>query len=340
MILKGGSIAAFLRTPDPAVRAALFYGPDRGLVRERASAAMDAAAGGAPDPFGNVELDAAAVKGDPGRIADEAAALTFGGGRRIVRLREATDAATEALQRWIEGRAGDGFVVVEAGDLAKRSSLRKLFEAADAAVAVACYPETGAELERTAGAALAAEGVRIEPDALAYLASRLGADRALMRGELEKLVVYLGDRRTVTADDITACVGDSRSVTLDAVSDAACRGDQAALERAFTTASEEGVSPVAILRATARHVQRLLEARALVARGLSPDKAVGALRPPVFYKARDSLLRQVTVWTETRLATALGMLTDAEIDCKSTGMPDQMLCRRVLMRIAQAARSR
>ncbi len=340
MVLKGARIAAFLGRPDPAVRAALFYGPDRGLVRERAGALITAAAGKAPDPFGNVELDAAAVKTDPSRIAAEAAALTFGGGRRIVRLRDAGDPLANAVRVWLEESVGEGLVVVEAGDLPKRSTLRALFEAAGDAVAVACYPDTGVDLERTVSTALTAEGVRIDPEALTYLASRLGADRALMRGELEKLIVYLGERRTVTADDITACVGDSRSVTLDAVADAACTGDQAALDRAVTVAGEEGVSPVAILRAIARHVQRLLQLRALVAKGQSPEKAIAALRPPVFYKARDAMLRQVSIWTEARLATALSLLTDAEIDCKSTGMPDAMLCRRVLMRIAQAARAR
>ncbi len=340
MVLKGARISAFLGRPDPAVRAALFYGPDRGLVRERANAVMAAAAGSAPDPFGNVELDAATVKADPSRVAAEAAALTFGGGRRIVRLREAGDPCTAALRTWLETGVGEGLVVVEAGDLPKRSALRTLVEAAEDAVAIACYPDTGVDLERTVSTALAAEGVRIEREALTYLVSRLGADRALMRGELEKLVVYLGERRSVTADDITACVGDSRSVTLDAVADAACLGDQATLDRAVSVAGEEGVSPVAILRATARHVQRLMQVRALMARGQPAEKAIAALRPPVFYKARDAMLRQASVWTEARLATALSLLTETEIDCKSTGMPDAMLCRRVLMRIAQAARAR
>ena len=34
------------------------------------------------------------------------------------------------------------------------------------------------------------------------------------------------------------------------------------------------------------------------------------------------------------------LLTEAEIDCKSTGLPDEAICRGVLLRLAGAARQR
>ncbi|HYD69016.1 MAG TPA: DNA polymerase III subunit delta, partial [Azospirillum sp.] len=38
MKLQGKAVDAFLRNPDPKVRAVLLYGPDAGLVRDRAAA--------------------------------------------------------------------------------------------------------------------------------------------------------------------------------------------------------------------------------------------------------------------------------------------------------------
>jgi DNA polymerase-3 subunit delta len=35
----------------------------------------------------------------------------------------------------------------------------------------------------------------------------------------------------------------------------------------------------------------------------------------------------------------LSILLEAELDCKTTGMPDRALCSRALLRIAQAARA-
>ena len=48
--------------------------------------------------------------------------------------------------------------------------------------------------------------------------------------------------------------------------------------------------------------------------------------------------RQVEGWPTGRLATALDLLLDAELDCKSTGMPDRTISGRVLLQITEAGR--
>src|SRR4029077_5187753 len=89
--------ARFLKSADPSVAAVLFYGPDQGLVRERALDLVTRIAGDAGDPFRVAELSAAQLKDDPARLADEAAALSLSGGRRVLRLREAGDNHADAL---------------------------------------------------------------------------------------------------------------------------------------------------------------------------------------------------------------------------------------------------
>ena len=64
------------------------------------------------------------------RLADEAAAISMIGGRRVVRVRGAGNNLTELFEGFLESvaHAGDALVVVEAGDLSKGTGLRKLFE--------------------------------------------------------------------------------------------------------------------------------------------------------------------------------------------------------------------
>jgi len=65
------------------------------------------------------------------------------------------------------------------------------------------------------------------------------------------------------------------------------------------------------------------------------------LRPPVFFKRAASFRGQLQAWNVARLAGALESLTDAEIACKTTGVPAEASCRRTLLAIARrAARTR
>lgn len=338
MKLPPARLAAFLANPDAAMRAALVYGPDAGLVRERADRL---AASVCPDPrdaFRVTDLTAAAFVGDPARLHDEAAAMSLVGGRRLVRVREAGDAVGALFERFLAALPpGDSVVIVEGGELAARSSLRRAFEAAPAAVAIACYADGRREIEDLVREVLGARGIAINGDAMAYLVAHLGGDRLVSRRELEKLALFVGDRGRVRLEEATQSVGDSAALTIEDVVLAAAEGDAAALERALMRAFQEGEMPVSVLRALMRHFQRLHLAGSHMAAGASEDDALRALRPPVFFKMQDRFKRQLRLWPARRAAHALVLLTQAELNAKRTGLPADAICRDTLLRLARAA---
>jgi DNA polymerase-3 subunit delta len=339
MRLVGQRIEAFLEKPNPAVIAVLLYGPDQGLVRERADRLVASAAGDAADPFRVAELAADALKDDPVRLADEAAALPFSGGRRVVRIRDGKDPLANAVRNLLEVGTGGGLVVVEAGELGPRSLLRQVFESASAAAALPCYVDEGDTLRRVIADDLAAHGLLVTPEAADLLAGHLGADRGVTRRELEKLALYKGEPGQVEVDDVRAVVGDAGAVSLDAIAFAACGGDLPALDRALNSASAEGLHAIPLLRTVARHFQRLLQAHAVVAKGGTAKQAMDALRPAVFFRLQPQFRRQMHLWRGARLADGLVLLTETELECKRTGAPQELLCQRALFRLAELARS-
>ena len=336
MKIAAQRIEAFLRRPEVAV--VLVYGPDQGLVRERARALVLSVVDDVADPFRVSELSGAFVAADPAGLADEAAALALTGGRRVVRVEDAGDGASAALESLLAVPPCAALVVVEAGDLGKRSSLRRLFEAAEGAAAVPCYADDRASLEALIEGVLGRAGLSVSAEARAYLAQNLGADRALSVSELDKLALYMGGPGRVGVDEARAVVGDAAAVSLEHLAISVAAGDRPGLERALARAFAEGAAAVAVVRAVARHFQRLHLALGLVAAGSSPRQAMKALRPPVFFKLEDAFRLQLGRWDAGRLGRTLELLTEAELDCKTSGLPARVLSGRALMRIAQAAR--
>lgn len=332
---------AFAAAPPDDIRAVLIYGPDLGLVRERAESAAIAVAGSLNDPFNVVEFTPAALKDEPSRLTDEAGALSMMGGRRVVRLRDATDsvagAATDALAATEQSGDAGALIIIEAGDLSPRSKLRTLFEKTDGAAAIACYMDEGAGLDDLVRKTLGAAGMSAERDVVSWIAGNLGSDRMVSRMELEKLTLYAAGRSEVTLEDAQAVIGDAAAVTLDDVVYAATGGNLKGLTVALARARFEGVAAIAILRAASRHLSRLEEAVSAMTAGANPDSAMKGLRPPVFFKQQNSFRNQLQRWRPQTLTRARTELIQAEIDCKSTGMPDDAVCERALMRLAAMA---
>ena len=339
----------FLKAPDGAVRAVLLYGPDEGLVRERALALVGLVAEDPADPFRVAELTVSQLKNDTARLLDEAAALSLTGGRRVVRLRDGGDGLTDAMRGLLESPvgeslgAGEALVVVEAGDLPARSTLRRLFEGAKTGAALACYRDEGRGLQSLITQMLAQDDLTVAPDALAYLSAHLGGDRQVTRRELEKLSLYMAGpdgRRRVELDDVLASIGDSAELTLDDVAYAVADGDFAGLDRALQRSFREGSNPVAALRAVARHFLRLHQVARQVVQGTALDDAVKQLRPPVFWKLSGRFKRQAGAWSGQRLAWSLERLIDAEAACKQTGAPGEALASSAVLAIARRAPTR
>ena len=344
MKIAGQRIEPFLSAADPAVCCVLLFGPDVGLVRARADILAVGVVPDLTDPFLVTVLTAAQLKGDATRLVDEAMALSLTGGERVIRVRDASDVLTPVFKDLLgEGRK-HSLVVVEAGDLPTRSSLRKLFEQTDAGAVIGCYPDEGRGLEDVIRETLGGYGLSPAADALSFLTSRFGGDRMVIRRELEKLALYVGGSSGATGvvklADVVDCVGDSAKLSLEAIAYAAADGDQVGLDRELERAVLEGISPVAVLREVQRHLQRLHLAAAQVAVGKSSDQAVSGLRPPVIFKFKDQFQRQIRGWSRRRLNGALEILSEAEIECKTSGTPDIPVCGRTLMRVAQLARAR
>lgn len=342
MKAKAGDIEALLRKMDPRFSAVLVYGPNEGLVRERARRIAEQVVEDLNDPFNVANLSPQDLKEDPARLVDEAAAISMMGGRRLVRLDAAADSVADPLKAFLDDPRGDSLVLITGGDLAPRSGLRKAVETAKNAIAIPCYADDARSLDDLIHQALRQHGLDVEGDAAAYLMDRLGDDRAVIRGELDKLAIFkAGDtHRVVTLADAQACVGDSGALTLDEVAGAVSGGDLKRLDRALARAFAQGESPVGVLRAVSRRLMRLYEAAGHMGQGMSARDAMKRLRPPVFFKEADAFQAELGRWAQARLATALGLLVEAEVDCKSTGMPDEAVCARTCMRIARAAAPR
>jgi DNA polymerase III subunit delta len=329
-------IESYLTKPDAGHRAALFFGPDAGMVRDRAKRLIAAYLGVNHDPFALVELAEAALLADAALLSDELSAISMMAPRRVLLIRDAGDKLTKIIEGAADSFHGDCLLVVCGGELSTRSSLRVWFEKTPATASIACYHDEARDVQEVIRKSFDAAQVRADRDTLEYLAQHLGNDRYVTYQELEKLITYAGEAKQLTLHDVQALVDYNRETSFDDMVNAVADRNLKSLESTLTRLLREGSQPVAYLRALQRYFNRLYFIRAqMQALGQSAEMVIQGLRPPVFFRQVPILTRHVQSWNSEQIVRALRLLINAELACKTSDLPLIPASSRRLLQITQ-----
>ncbi|MDX2484343.1 MAG: DNA polymerase III subunit delta [Pseudodonghicola sp.] len=342
MKLSAREAERYFARPDPDKTGILIYGADAMRVAIKRQQLLKTLLGEtAEEEMRLTRLSGGDLRKDPAQLLDAVKAVGFFPGARAVFVEEAGDGTAPAIQTALQDWApGDAQIVVTAGALKATSKLRKAFEGHARTFAVGLYddPPSRDEIERT----LADKGIRDVPResmaALTDLANTLGPGDFAQT--IEKLALYkFGDDLPVSLEDIDACAPRSTEAALDDVINVVAEGRAGEIGPLLSRLQAQGTNAVSLCIGTTRHFRTLYTAAS--DRG-GAAAGVGRLRPPVYGKRRDQIVRQAQNWGAINLETALSLLTDTDLHLRSAGQtaPAMAVMERALIRLAMLSRAR
>ncbi len=336
--LKSSDIDRFLAKPDPARPIVLVFGPDAGLVRERAQVLIGTAVDDVNDPFSLARLDGDDLAGEPSRLVEEANTFPLFGGRRAVWVKAGGRNFLPAVEALLAAASPDCRVVIEAGDLRKNAPLRAVCERAKNAATLPCYADAERDLARLVDDEMREAGLAIAPDARAALLPLLGGDRLASRSEIRKLAMFARGRERVELGDVIAVVADASTLALDALLDAAFAGRTGDVEFQFGKARSAGTAPGTIISAALRHVALLHRARLEIEAGASSGEAMMSARPPFHFKRQPLVEAALMAWTTRRLERAMAQLAEASLEARRQSDMAETIAQRTLLSLSVNAR--
>ncbi|PZU69157.1 MAG: DNA polymerase III subunit delta [Rhizobium sp.] len=263
--IKSHEFERFAENPAERFRVFVLYGPDRGLVSERATLIAKKTGIDPDDAFASLKLTASDLQGDPGRLLDEVNAIGLFGGEKLVWVKGASaeKALVDALQILAETPPEASFLIIEAGDIKKGTGLRKIAEPARSIAAIRA-------LNTLIDQELSGDNLRIAPAARQRLIESLGGDRIASRNEIRKLALYCRGAEVIEEDDVLAIIGDASTVSADDAVDAILKGDRNAFFHATQKIISSKTPIFLVLQGCLKQFQLLDQMRAEMERTWQP----------------------------------------------------------------------
>lgn len=340
--VKSHEFDAFLKRKPLPVRLFLVYGPDRGLVSERASALAAASGVDLDDAFSVVKLDAGEIGNQPGRLMDEMNAIGLFGGDRLVWIRNAGSekGVSDGLEILASMPAGPSTLIIEAGDLKKGAALRKAAESTSQAVAIACYADDGRALQTLIDQELSAEGLRISSAARERLMETIGGDRLASRNEVRKLALYCRGKELIEEQDVEEIVGDASAISTDDAIDAILKGDRDGFLHAIQKIVSSKTPVFLVLQGCLRQFQMLELMRAEMDEKRAPAaQAMATLGRHLHFRRKPIVENALKAWTGPAIRRESQRLQSAILQSRQRpALEDTVAMQTLLATVLQSGR--
>lgn len=334
--IKSHEFEGFLQRSARAYRLFLVYGPDRGLVSERAGALATASGVALDDPFAIVKLDASILQNDPGRLLDEASTIgLFGGGKLIwVKASGTEKALVDALTVLTSAPPADSTVIIEAGDIKKGAGVRKVAEQASSMAAIPCYADDARALNALIDRELGGEGLRITPGARELLLELIGGDRLASRNELQKLALYARGQTTIDEDDVTAIIGDASAISTDEAVDAVLTGDRNGFFHAMRKITTSKTPIFLVLQGCLRQFQMLDQMRTEMDDKKTPvTQVMQTFGRGIHFKRKPAVELALKTWNSAAIAREMNRLQTAIFQTRQKQALEESIAMHTLLSI-------
>lgn len=340
--IKSNEFEGFLQRAPRSGGIFLIYGPDRGLVSERAGQLARMTGVALDDAFSVLRTTASDLAGQPGRLLDEMNAIGLFGGDRLVWLKDAGNEKPliEAIDILDKEPPRGCSLIIEAGDLKKGAGLRKAVEGSRAAIAIPCYADDTRALSTLIDTELEAAGLRIVPAARQRLMESIGGDRLASRNEVRKLALYCYGRNVVEEEDVMAAIGDASAISVDDAVDAILKGDNGAFLNAMQKIMSSKTPIFLVLQACLRQFQLLELMRAeMDEKRTNASQVIATLGRQLHFRRKPVVEQALRKWSLPALRRETARLQSAILQSRQrSSLEGTIALQTLLSTVLQSAR--
>jgi len=320
MKIQANKVDEFIKTFDDKIRGILIYGPDIGLVSIRKAEILNKVLPDYKNSLSLISLSSAILKERPTIIDDEYNSTSlFGGGRKVILIEDAENSLSKVLEPiFSKPQNANNFIIVTSGDLDSKSSLKKFAEYNQYFASLPCYKDDINSIMQIISLRLRNEGFKYSNDVVRNLAENFGGNRLVILNELDKLIMYKDTNKTITMDDVQACVQDSSEADINAfVNNFASLNFNVAYKELCNLYSE-GIFPVVVIRSLINYFIKLQLYKFQLQNGLSFDEIT--TKENIFWKQKPILQQHLRKLSLENINDILFVLLKEE--CKLKGKED------------------
>ncbi len=297
----------------------LVYGENDGLKKEIIKTLLKKF-------IGNIEnYDEVQIINDDKLFYEKLFNKSFFEKEKIIIISRCSEKIYEVIEKIIEKNISDTKIILNANILEKKSKLRNLFEKNKELIIVPTYKDTSIALMEIAKKFFYNYKISISQETINLLISRCNGDRGHLTSELDKILIYMNDKKKINLEEIYKLTNLSENISINDLVDTSLSKNSQKTSEILNESNYKPEDGILILRTFMQKAKRLLSLYEKQNTNVNLDILINDFKPAIFWKDKPIIKKQLESWSKSKIKDLIAKINKTEIFLKKNNSISLML---------------
>ncbi len=244
---------------------------------------------------------------------------------KIIIINRCSEKIYDVIENIVEGKISDIKIILNASVLEKKSKLRNMFEKRRELVIVPTYKDTSVTLLEIAKKFFYNYKISISQETINLLVNRCNGNRGHLKSELDKILVYMNDKKSVNLEEIYKLTNLAENYAINELVDTSLSKNAQRTSEIINESNYKSEEAIIILRTFLQKAKRLLNLYETHDGNLNYDNLVNNCVPPIFWKDKPIIKKQLEIWSKLKIKNLIMKINKTEIYIKKNSSISLML---------------
>jgi len=244
---------------------------------------------------------------------------------KIIIINRCSEKIYEVAEDILDRSISDTKILFKANVLEKKSKLRNLFEKNKELVVIPTYKDTSVTLVEIAKKFFYNYKISISQETINLLVNRCNGDRGHLKSELDKILIYIQDKKNITLDEIYKLTNLVENFQISELVDYSLSKNVQKTSEIISESNYKSEDGILILRTFLQKAKRLLNLYEKHDQNLSFDSLINNHAPPIFWKDKPIIKKQLECWSKSKIKDLIMNINKTEIFIKKNSSISLML---------------
>ena len=257
---------------------------------------------------------------DIGNFHNQILSKSFFEKNKLIIIKDASDKIKNEIEILKKKNLDDIKIILISSILDKKSKLRNLFEKEIDLVSIAFYSDNNQTLSAITKTFFSKKNISISQESINLIVSRANGDRKSLNNELSKIESFLTDKKKITTEEIHILTNLSENYSINELVDNCLAKNN---DKILYIINENNFSiedTIIIIRTFLIKAKRLIKLNQNMQTHQSIDKAIINFKPPIFWKDKELVKKQIKIWTLNKTYKLIDEINKIELNIKKNSI--------------------